>query len=70
MSCPSEIWDEYNLPNSFLKRRSLRTGAEEILGLEFAMIATAIWRYYGSLDVFDRLRTRYCLIGNRLYFKI
>ena len=58
-----------NCPKALLKNRSIKNGATELLGDEVASITTSLFRYYGSLSVFDILREHYILNDNILIYK-
>lgn len=66
LNCPDIIWKQNNFPESFLLKRSILFPVSEVMGKEFAQIATGIFRYFGSLKVFEILRSSYAIDGNRL----
>lgn len=69
ISCPETLWHEYNCPKSLLIKRSIRDGAKELLGHDVSSIITGLWRYYGSMNVFDELRTHYNLDQDNLVLR-
>lgn len=70
ISCPESLWKECLCPVSLLSKKSVRSGAEELLGKEVAAICTGLFRYYGGLNVFDLLRRRYALVNDGKKFKL
>lgn len=66
LNCPDNIWIQNKFPMSFLLKRSILFPVSEIMGKEFARIATGIFRYFGSLKVFEILRYSYAIEDNKL----
>lgn len=69
LTVPDAMWDEYGLPMSILNKRSFRGADQEILGRAFAESATALAMFYGSLKIFEILRSKYALSNNQLIWK-
>ncbi len=66
LNCPEHIWKIQKFPQSFLHKGSILFPISEVMGKEFAEIATGLFRYFGSLKVFDLLRSSYVLKDNTL----
>lgn len=70
ITCPDDIWLQYNCPVSILGEGCAVEGAEEILGAEPARGAMLLMRYYGGSMIFDELRNNYTLKQNNLIYNL
>jgi len=57
-SCPSHEWEVGGFPLSACKYRSFPK-AREIFGADIGAIFTALAMYYGSFEIFSRIRQHY-----------
>lgn len=65
LDIPIDLWDDFNIPLSLLKRNIFR-GANEMLGTEFAESATALVKFFGSFEVFTVLHSHYVFTNGKL----
>lgn len=69
LAIPIDLWDDFNIPLSLLKRNIFR-GASEMLGTEFAESATALVKIFGSFEVFTILHSHYVFTNGKLIWRM